>query len=69
MFSGSVDDGRDHRGYEESRFIIISQYPTSRAYTRNRQPHQHNHTTELVRSTKIASRGFPNISHDNQIIS
>ena len=33
------------------RFILISQCPTSCTYSRNRQPHQHSHTTELVGST------------------
>ena len=66
LCSGLVDDGRDHRRYMEPRFVITSQYLTSWAYTRNRQPHQHSHTTELLGSTKIPSRGFPNTSLENQ---
>ena len=62
--SGLVDDGRDHRRYMEPCFIIVSSYPTSWAYTRNRQPHQLTHTTELEGSTKIPGRGFPNISSE-----
>ena len=61
-----VNAGHAHRRYMEPCFIIISQYSTSWAYTRNREPHQHIHTTELVGSTKIPSRGFPNAYPEKQ---
>ena len=74
LCSALVDGGRDHRRYLEPCFIIINQYPTSWAYVRNRQPHQHTHTThqlphqltELIGSTKKTRRGFPNTSPEEQ---
>ena len=66
MCSRLVDDSRVHRRYMEPRFNIISQYPTSWACTRNRQPHRHTHTTKLVGSTKIPSQEFLNTSPEKQ---
>ena len=68
LCSGFMDAGGAHRRYMEPRFIIMSLYPTSWVYSRNRQPHRHKHTTGLVGSTKIRSRGFPNTSSEKQTL-
>ena len=39
LCSGLVDDGFDHRRYMEPRFIVVSSYPTSWAYSRNIRSH------------------------------
>ena len=39
LCSGLVDDGLDHRRYMKPRFIIVSSYPTSWAYSRNIRSH------------------------------
>ena len=68
--SGLMDASRARRRYTEPHFITVSSYPTSWAYSRIRQPHQHNHTTHqltgLVGSTKIPSRRFPNNPPEKQ---
>ena len=62
-----------HRRYMEPRFMIISQYPTSWAYSRNIHTSTSNHptfniqrSTELVGSTKQPTRGLPNTSPEKQ---
>ena len=63
LCSGFMDAGRANRRYVEPRL-----YPTSWVYSRNRQPHRHKHTTGLVGSTKIRSRGFSNTSSEKQTL-
>ena len=55
-----VDDDRAGLSQRDMKpcFIIISQYPTSWAYNRNTQPHQHTHTTKLVGYTKYLAGDF-----------
>ena len=61
-----MEAGSAHRRYMEPRFLIISPYPTSWAYSRNIHSHRHNLTTELVGSTKEPTWGLPNTSPEKQ---